>query len=265
MSKICDLPIEIYGEIVQYVDDIRDLHGLLFVSRIFHYEAERRLYGSFEVTLSHKDRHTESLRSLSNNPSIATQLRCLDLFGVRDSDGPACTPPDDPWIYLLPQAFRSLNNLKDLRLPLKHSSGFVPPSSVTFRLEVFRCTTYFESRPLESMVPFLTVQDTIQTLIEDGATDNVKEGLPARCLPNLMRLCAWPAVAQMLLPNRSIKYLFLQQDIDQAWEAGIAQSVEYLAAISIAFIRNSAASFPALKYLEIGEAVSTEPDLTPHH
>ena len=241
------LPLELYGEIVQHVDNIPDLRRLSFVSRMFHQDAQRRLYRCFDVRILHKQSHFRSLRALTKNSIIATQLRSLNFNVIFHANS---GPLNNSWIDLLKEAFLSLNNLKELQLPWGLAPYFIPPESVKFRLEMLRCT--LSSTHWNSMIRFLQDQDMIHTLALDNGPGDYKS-LPSRCLPNLFRLYACSDLAFSLLYGRPVKYIHLEDGEAFRWPRGMAvgPSVEFLHIMNLAASKECYAYFPSVRYLEI--------------
>jgi len=255
-QTVPNLPLELYSAIIQQVDNVPDLHRLLFVSRMFYQEALRRLYSCFDVRLERKKRHSRSLRALSQNPVIASQLRSLYLQTM----GTFLRNPfaeDSSWVKILPQAFLSLENLKDLQLPCCHPACFIPPASVKFRLEELRFTIDPSTWPLESMMRFLENQDMIHTIKIDGGQWDVHGMLPPHYLPNLIRLNCVPNIARLLLPGRPIRFLSLDGSLESDWTIGKVESVEFLAVYDMEAFDECSACFPAVRYLQISAVRST--------
>ena len=100
VSQSARLPIELYRNIVNQIDERRDLYHLLFVSRAFHAEAERILYNDVNC-----DGDPRPLEHIIRSPHVACLVASLKL---------ATEYPADP--VLLNAALRATTNLRSLEL-----------------------------------------------------------------------------------------------------------------------------------------------------
>ena len=244
------LPMELYLSIFEHLDKRSDIHNLLFLSRDFLQDAERRLY----QTVSLKEVDLNSSLSLFRRLAAPDQSRIAKY--VRDLDiwSTVLDPPNYPLIH---QALKSTTNLRRLSV-----EGLLwGPSDGEDVFLISGCT--FELISLHTSAFDVTYSSVLerQTSLEELSIGHVNGYQPwdmadvvhSVMLPNLKLLsCTANDVAYFLGDPRSLKCIHFTAGIpdslgDRSITELVSMSLE-LVSFEPDILQSILAPFPSLRY-----------------
>ncbi|KAF8895256.1 hypothetical protein BD779DRAFT_713531 [Infundibulicybe gibba] len=212
LTRIRQLPQDIYGLILSWIPDNSDLFNLCLTSRAFLREAEKKLYRCTKLA---RDTLTPVLwaDTILESPLKAQQLRSLTLT----FDLAYLIIPDTllSSLQLISRALRSLTNLKELIL-LGHPRVMMNPifswilDRCTFQLEEF----HNELFPTSAIISFLSQQSQIQYWAQTGVYSYSTQKPCPFHFPRLTALVGDGTLVRCLTAAEHIERLSLQIHCD---------------------------------------------------
>ena len=138
--SLSKLPLELYLEILGYIQDKSTIYSLLFISRAFHHQTLQRLYHTLR-TESLAGWFLSALQTVVANHEIASLVSVLDValspLDLKDNiAGKLYT-----FRPLLRKAYRLMNNIKVFRVDFRGEFGFYTRCVTNIQLRLFRSQT----------------------------------------------------------------------------------------------------------------------------
>ena len=194
------LPVEIYSQILDHVGHT-DLYALLFVCRVLHREAEKRLYRKFTIDELNAHRvFTTMTRLIPNGGRVGRYIHFLDMYHVN---------PSSDLIKALAESYVFLPNLLFLSLPYASDPLVIPPPSAPFSLTTFHVRPMEGDAILSAVKVFLESQHSIVDFL---ITKPTPLSLLPTALPNLRILQAYPESLKHIISGRTVTHLSIYGD-----------------------------------------------------
>ena len=194
--NIVDLPIELFGPIIQHLsEDRKDLCAISLVCKIFQDEGQRQLYRKMTFSPHTPSVHIRFLKCILDNNRLALLVQEYAQFNI------AVYRRGTLWSYLC-RGLRAMVNLQVLKFrALDGQPSAEILRGCTFHLRVL---VWGNAGDEDNLSNFLLSQHDLRMLDIQGWAEDKRDLIPPSCCPQLRVLCGNQEVLETFLPGREI-------------------------------------------------------------